>query len=68
MAFTSSPNKLEKISQFGIEQLFLLDDGIDPIDLVMALTVKVFPDPVWPYAKHVTIPFSNIPGSKSRIE
>ena len=38
MAFTSSPNKLEKISQYGIEQLFLLDDGIDPIDLVMALT------------------------------
>ena len=29
---------MEKISQYGIEQLFLLDDGVDPVDLVMALT------------------------------
>jgi hypothetical protein len=36
--------------------------------LVIALTVKVFPDPVYPYAKHVTIPFSKILGSKSLIE
>jgi len=38
IAFTSSPEKMEKISTYGIEQLFLIDDGVDPIDLVMALT------------------------------
>ena len=38
IAFTSSPEKIEKISKYGIEQLFLLEGGIDPIDLLMALT------------------------------
>ena len=31
-------------------------------------TVNVLPDPVYPYAKHVTIPSLNKPGSKSLIE
>ena len=38
ISFTSSPEKLEKISKYGIEQLFLLEEGIDPTELVMALT------------------------------
>ena len=36
--------------------------------LVIALTVKVLPDPVYPYAKQVTMPFSKILGNKSLIE
>jgi len=36
--------------------------------LVIALTVNVLPEPVYPYAKHVTIPFSKILGKRSRIE
>jgi len=38
ISFTSSPEKLEQISRYGIEQLFLLEEGIDPTELVMALT------------------------------
>jgi hypothetical protein len=36
--------------------------------LVIALTVKVLPEPVYPYAKQVTIPLSKILGIKSLIE
>jgi len=36
--------------------------------LVIALTVNVFPEPVYPYAKQVTIPFWNITGNRSLIE
>jgi len=39
IAFTSSPEKLERISKYGIEQLFLLEEGVDSIELVMALTM-----------------------------
>ena len=35
---------------------------------VIALTVNVLPDPVYPYAKHVTIPFWKMTGNRSLIE
>ena len=38
IAFTSSSGKLEQIAKYGVEQLFLLEEGIDPTDLIMALT------------------------------
>ena len=38
IAFTSSPEKMEEISRYGIEQLFLLQEEIDSTELVMALT------------------------------
>tara|TARA_B100000809_G_scaffold208076_1_gene210637 strand:+ start:846 stop:1874 length:1029 start_codon:yes stop_codon:yes gene_type:complete len=36
--FTSSPNKLEEIGKYGVSPTFLLDESLDPTDLVMALT------------------------------
>ena len=38
IGFTSSPSKLEEIGKYEVSPTFLLDEGIDPTDLVMALT------------------------------
>ncbi|MDC0035535.1 alcohol dehydrogenase catalytic domain-containing protein [Chloroflexi bacterium] len=38
LAFTSSPDKLEQIMDLGIEQSFLLEEGIDSTDLIMAIS------------------------------
>ena len=38
IGFTSSPNKLEEIGKYEVSPTFLLDESLDPTDLVMALT------------------------------
>jgi D-arabinose 1-dehydrogenase-like Zn-dependent alcohol dehydrogenase len=38
IGFTSSPSKLEEIGKYEASPTFLLDDSLDPTDLVMALT------------------------------
>ena len=41
MAFTSSPNKIEQLEHFGIESVFLLEQEIDPSELVLSATSDV---------------------------
>jgi len=38
IAFTRSPNKIQRLQELGFGQVFLLEEGLDPSDLVYALT------------------------------